>query len=122
MAKHENDQEIRNELLRSYCSKTVKDLTDADVKFLATIIKPSFKFDADAYYPIRNPYTGMSLMVKGYMHSILAFINEMMAHYPNWNDVAVRWGCTKGNAQSNFDRARILVLKLDSKIYANFID
>ena len=122
MAKHENDQLIRDILLRSYCAKAVKSLTDADVRFIADVITPALCFDSEAYFPIRNSHSKAVASVKGYMYVLVAFITEMNLNYPNWQHVADRWRCKKGYAQQDFDRARMIVLKLDSDIYSNFID
>lgn len=106
--------------------KQTRSVTDADIKFVETYIKPQMSgaaYDAVESTQLRvsNPLTGFVDTTNPIVAMLVAFTQELA--YSDFSVAAMkRWNVPKGKAVQLYDRARYLVLKLDSNIYSNVID
>ena len=95
-------------------------VTAADHKFVE---KHVAKHMTEGDKTITNPWTDESAVVNPLIGALYQMIEELQrADYHTGNLIYEKYGLTKKNWVSKFDRARYLILKLDEKIYMNFID
>lgn len=102
---------------KNYIPKDVK-LTDADHKFIETHIK--------AHMPtlevrISNPFSGVMIMTNPLIGTLVHMVQALSMSDFSKRQLSI-WNLTEGNATMKFDRARSIVLKLDSNIYMQILD
>ncbi len=102
-----------------------KSVTKADIKFIETYIK---ELDTQDF---ANPWSGETLSLSGYMAGLYQFIKDLSNcdTWDSWDDNVfktelknIHSSLTPKNWISKFDRARHLILKLDSSVYMTLID
>lgn len=96
----------------------IKGVTPADVKFFETYIAPKVKADNEF---IVNPFSGESKKVDPVIATLTDFVYEL-SEYSMAPFILKKWGVPAGRAVQSFDRARYLILKIDRKVYSDFID
>ena len=93
-------------------------LTDADKKFITEHIDPLVH---EELHEATNPFTGARIETTPQIAALVKMIQDF-----SFNDfhprVLKKWGCKSTNYVSKFDRARMIVLKLDRNVYNNIID
>ena len=96
----------------------IKKLTDADHKFITTIIADKIP---DDNVTISNPWSGDSKEVDPLLGTLVNMIYDLSDN--GLNDASCsRWGISPSGAVPKFDRARMLVLKIDKDVYYDFLD
>ena len=93
-------------------------LTDADKKFIAEHIDPHVN---EKINTVSNPFTGESMETTPQITTLVEMIQNLSFNdfHPN---ALKKWRCTPTNCVSKFDRARMIVLKLDKNVYYKIID
>lgn len=102
-----------------------KKLTPADEKFIAKFLNADGKLDFDAETITRsNPFTGDSAIVDPICAAAIDFVFkvERAMRYGAGALMQINPELKPSNAVMNFDRARMLVLKLDSFAYNTILD
>jgi hypothetical protein len=101
-----------------------KKLTPADEKFIAKFLNADGKLDFDAKVITRiNKYTGVEVEVDPISAVAIDFILKLeKAMYLQRGYAEINPNLKASNAVQNFDRARMLVLKLNPNAYMNLID
>jgi hypothetical protein len=95
-------------------------LTAADEKFIEQYIKPKLTED-DGTSHVTNPFSGESIQTTPLIATIIGMVQDLAYNdFHPW--MISKWGLTKGNAVQKFDRARHIVLKLDSHVYMQILD
>jgi hypothetical protein len=103
---------------------TVKGVTEADRKFVKEHIEPT----ADSSLKkVRNNFTRQEAETTPLLANLVHFVLDVYEGYlmhSGWKGVSQlkRYGISEGKGQQCFDRARMLILKLDRNIYYDFID
>lgn len=88
-------------------------VTAADYKFVeAHVVEHMSEGDKT----IVNPWSGETADVNPLIGALHQMIEDLQ------DGKFVKYGLTSQNWVSKFDRARYLILKLDSQIYTNFVD
>lgn len=90
-----------------------KEVKAADHKFIEAHV---LEHMSEGDKRITNPWSGDSATVNPLIAALYQMIMELQTGHFN------KYGLTKKNWVSKFDRARYLILKLDSSIYMNFVD
>lgn len=108
--------------------KQNKSVTKADIKFITEFIKPLEEQE------FINPYSKESVVLSEYMAGLVGFTQDLDNFNGNrawigWkpsemkdNLAAIHPSLTPRNWVSKFDRARHLILKLNSSVYMTLID
>jgi len=95
-------------------------VTAADYKFVE---KHVAKHMTEGDKTIKNPFSGETAVVNPLIGALYQMIEDLQqADYHTGDYIYEKYGLTKKNWVSKFDRARYLILKLDSNIYMNFVD
>ncbi len=93
-------------------------LTPADQKFLDLHIAPRVH---ESNLQAANPFSGWSTITTAQIATLVQMAQDLI--YNDFSAWALeKWGCTSGNQIQKFDRAKSIILKLDSGIYMNVID
>ena len=99
-------------------------LTPADEKFIAKFLNADGKLSFDAAtITRRNRFTGETFEVDPICAKAIDFVLAVESAFGS--EVALKRiapALTKGNAVQSFDRARMLVLKLNSEAYMGILD
>jgi len=97
-------------------------LTDADKKFLATHITPNMPRPVfDGTMKVSNPFTSETIETTPQIATLVKMIQDLS--YNDFNPRMLdKWGCKSTNCVSKFDRARMIVMKLDRNVYYKVID
>jgi len=99
-------------------NKTIMKLTAADQKFINTHITPNIN---EWVKGVSNPFSGETFPASPLIATLVQMVQDLS--YTEFSTTSLnKWGCTKGNAVQKFDRARYIVLKLDSKLYMSILD
>jgi hypothetical protein len=106
-----------------YIPKDAKGITEADHKFVVKHVLPKM---GSADKEITNPWSGETATVNPLIGALYTMTYDLSTE-ANFMGVPLhpaldRWGLTRNNWVQKFDRARYLILKLDSSIYSKFID
>lgn len=88
-------------------------VTAADYKFVEAHV---LEHMSEGDKRITNPWSGDSATVNPLIAALYLMIEELQ------NGMLEKYGLKPTNWVSKFDRARMLILKLDSKIYMDFVD
>jgi hypothetical protein len=101
-------------------------LTPADEKFIAKFLNANneLDFDANIVHKRSNIYTGETVEVDPICAAAIDFVLKVQAAMYKGESALQKISphLKMSNAVSNFDRARYLVLKLDSKAYMTLLD
>ena len=101
-------------------------LTPADEKFIAKFLnsKNELNFDAKIVLKRSNRFTGEEVEVDPICAAAIDFVMELEVAMQRGESALQRINpnLKMSNAVSNFDRARMLVLKLDSMAYSVILD
>ena len=105
--------------------KKNKKVTKADIKFLEEYI-----YDINRDMEFGNVFSEETVTTRGYLAGLIKFVfdlsacNENYGLTPIFKDALsiIHEKLTPRNWVSKFDRARYLILKLDSEIYRKLID
>ena len=98
-------------------------LSPADEKFIAKFF-PNLDFDASKTFTRSNPFSGEIIEVDPICAAAIDFVFKLQSAMGR-NERAVKAVHPElkiSNAVMNFDRARMLVLKLNSKAYMTILD
>ena len=98
-------------------------LSPADEKFIAKFF-PNLNFDANKTFTRSNPFSGETVEVDPICAAAIDFVFKLQNAMQR-NEAAVKAvhpELKMSNAVMNFDRARMLVLKLNSKAYMTILD
>lgn len=99
-------------------------LTPADEKFIAKFF-PNLNFDATEVYVRTNPYSGASAELDPISAAAYDFVIKLERVINSRNEVAIKAihpELRLTNVVSNFDRARYLMMKLNSRAYYTLLD
>jgi len=95
-----------------------KKVTDADIKFIEKYLIPQFDEDQVVVW---NSISGFEQLTDPLIATAVRLIQELsISEFGSY--ALQKWGISEGGKIQVFDRARMLVLKLDSEIYMNVID
>jgi hypothetical protein len=93
-------------------------LTVADEKFIDQHITSHVSDDNTV---VGNPFTGEEIGTTPLIATIVWMVQDLAYEdFQPW--VLEKWGLTRGNAYQKFDRAKNIVLKLDSDVYMKILD
>ncbi len=99
-------------------------LTPADEKFIAKFLNFDNKIDFNVENIVRsNRFTGETFDVDPVSAAAIDFVFRVERAFHN--EAALKRispALTVGNAVQSFDRARMIVLKMDSRIYMGILD
>jgi hypothetical protein len=99
-------------------------LTPADEKFIAKFLNFDGRIDFNAEKIIRsNRFTGETFEVDPVSAAAIDFVFKVEGAFHN--EAALKRICpalTVGNAVQSFDRARMIVLKMNSRVYSGILD
>jgi hypothetical protein len=95
-----------------------KKVTEADRKFVEKYIAPHFYQGQSLVY---NPVTEWEKRSTVLIGTLVLFVQQLSFHDFS-RSILGKWGVPEGQKIQLFDRARYLILKLDSEIYSNVID
>ena len=101
-----------------------KKLTEADHKFLNETIAPRLegRKPDGANWEVRNPSTDVSHNTNALIRFIILFVYGMTMSEFSIGEMN-RWnGVKPSNVVSKFDRARMIVLKLEQRLYMDILD
>ena len=95
----------------------VKGVTPADKKFIEKIM-PNFEEHRTIAV---NPFSRERFETNPLVANLVTFIQNL--EYSDFSaEYLKKWGLSQGQGVQAFDRARVLILKLDPGIYSNVID
>lgn len=99
-------------------------LTPADEKFIAKFLNPNCTINFDAATIKRsNRFTGKEYEVDPISAAAIDFVNKVEGAFGNEVTLKrISSALTLGNATQSFDRARMLVLKMNSEAYMGILD
>ena len=93
-------------------------LTEADKKFITQHIDPHVNERVNTVF---NPFNGEQIETTPQITTLVKMIQDLS--FNNFHPGALKkWGCKSTNAVSKFDRARMIVMKLDRNVYYKVID
>jgi hypothetical protein len=95
-----------------------KGITEADKKFINLCILPKLH---EGRTLVTNPFSGWEGRTNVLIGTLVNFIQEL-ERYDFSTLTLVKWCVPEGKRIQFFDRARMLVLKLDANIYSNVLD
>lgn len=96
----------------------IKGITEADRKFVAKTIQPHLDAPAIEVY---NPLSGWSKKATLLVSNLVWFTQRLI--YSEFNPAVLKhYGISSGSAIASFDRARMIILKIDRDVYSNVID
>lgn len=98
-------------------STDVKGVTPADKKFIEKLV-PNFN---EKNTIAVNPFSRKRFETTPLVANLVTFIHDL--EYSEFSVEYLKlWGLSSGQGVQAFDRARMLILKLDPSIYSNVID